>query len=527
MRLRLIALYFILGTGVATAQPSRHVVLISIDGFHPDMYLDSSWPTPNLRELMKRGTYADHMLSVFPAYTYPSHTAMITGALPARSKVVFNQPKGSRGEWNWYASYIKVPTLWQALKANRLTTAAVMWPASVGADITYNVSEIWSVNHPDDRITETRKYATPGLVEEIERNATGKLDSTNMSDGFFSLDENAGRMAAYIFKTYRPAFLALHFAEVDGFEHDQGRDGDSVRLAVESNDRAIGDVLEAIDKSGEKDSTTVIIVGDHGFSTIHTIFRPNMLIKDLPVRFVAAGGSAFLYFKPSDGDLPTIESGLRTATSWGEDIVKAIGKTRPELKDFQEYKARNFQEEETRQLIIQYWTKYNSWAGLVAGVLGHIEISNTPPYSEASMIKAVTDSLNQLPEDKRKLFRIIDRAELDRMGADSAAILALAAVPGVVFSGAVQAHQTENHGPGTLIQQNNLDGVFVPTHGGHHGYDPNIPDMYTGFIATGAGIRQGGSILSLRVTDIAPLVAHLLGVDFPCPDGKLVEGILR
>jgi len=467
------------------------------------------------------------MLSVFPAYTYPSHTAMVTGALPARSKVVFNQPNGSRGEWNWYASYIKVPTLWQILKSNALTTSAVMWPAGVGADITYNVSEIWSVNHPDDRITETRKYATPGLVEEIERNATGKLDSTNMSDGFFSLDENAGRMAAYIFKTYKPAFLALHFAEVDGFEHDQGRDGDSVRLAVACNDRAIGDVLEAIDKSGEKDSTTVIIVGDHGFSTIHTVFRPNMLIKDLPVRFIAAGGSAFLYFKPSDIDLPLIESGLRTAKSWGEDIARAIGKVQPELKDFQEYKARNFQEEETRQLIIQYWPTYNSWAGLDAHGLDQIEISNTPPYSEASVIKAVTDSLNRLPEDKRKLFRIIDRAELDRMGADSGAFLALAAVPGVVFSGAVQAHQIENHGPGTLIQQNNLDGVFIPTHGGHHGYDPNIPDMYTGFIACGAGIAKGDHIPELCVTDIAPLIAKLLGIEFQAPDGKLVPGILR
>ncbi len=71
----------------AQAGVTKHVILISIDGFHPDMYLDKSWPTPNLRELMKAGTYAGHMLSVFPVYTYPSHTAMLTGALPARSKI--------------------------------------------------------------------------------------------------------------------------------------------------------------------------------------------------------------------------------------------------------------------------------------------------------------------------------------------------------------------------------------------------------------------------------------------------------
>src|ERR1700731_4615961 len=80
----------------------KHVILISIDGFQPDMYLDPNWPAPNLRQLMKQGTYADHMLSVFPSYTYPSHTAMLTGALPARSGIYFNQPIGNRGEWNWF-----------------------------------------------------------------------------------------------------------------------------------------------------------------------------------------------------------------------------------------------------------------------------------------------------------------------------------------------------------------------------------------------------------------------------------------
>jgi hypothetical protein len=144
-----------------------------------------------------------------------------------------------------------------------------------------------------------------------------------------------------------------------------------------------------------------------------------------------------------------------------------------------------------------------------------------------ALVKAVIDSLDKLPADKRKLFRIVDRKELDDMGADSNAILALAAQPGLVFSGAVKAGSAVNNGPGTSIQQNSLAGVFVPTHGGHHGYDPNIPDMYTGFIAEGAGIVKGGHIHELRVTDIAPLIAKLLGIQFNTPDGKLPLGVLK
>jgi predicted AlkP superfamily pyrophosphatase or phosphodiesterase len=436
---------FCLTFSAAGAQQVKHIILISIDGFHPDMYLDQSWPAPNLRQMLKDGTYANHLLSVFPSYTYPSHTAMLTGALPARSGIYYNQPTGSKGDWNWFTNAIKVPTLWQVLKKAGMTTAAVEWPVSIDSNITWNVPEIWSDKYPD-RITESRKYATPGLIDEIERNATGKLDSANMSEDNFSMDDNSARMAAYIYETTKPALLAVHFAEVDGYEHEYGRDADSVRIALSVADHDVGVLLEAVRKSKMKDSTVVIVVGDHGFCTIHTVFRPNMLFKSLPARFMAAGGSAFLYTKEKNTTL---------------------------------------------------------------------------------IIKQVTDSLNSLPKDRRNLFRIVDRRELDKMGADSNAVMALAAVPGIVFSSAIAKDKVTNTGPGTSIQNNPLAGVFIPVTGGHHGYDPNIPDMYTGFIAWGKAINKGGHIKELTVTDIAPLISKLLGIDFKTPDGKLVPGIIK
>jgi predicted AlkP superfamily pyrophosphatase or phosphodiesterase len=426
----------------------KHVILISIDGLHPDMYLDKSWPAPNLRELMQQGTYAKHMLSVFPSYTYPSHTAMLTGAYPVRSGIYFNQPIGS-DDWNWFMKNIKVPTLWQVLKKDGLTTAAVQWPVSVGPDITWNIPEIWSDAHPD-RITESRKYATPGLVEEVEKNVTGELNSANMSESALSMDYNSADIAAYIFKTKKPALLAVHFAIVDGTEHDYGRDGSKVKDALSAIDQCVATVVEAVKKSGIADSTSIIVVGDHGFSIINTIMRPNLLIQNVHAGFIAAGGSCFLY----------------------------------------------------------------AYAG-------------TKKSDDAAMVKAVTDSLDKLPKEKRKLFRIIYRKELDKMGADSAALLALTAEPGMVFSGSTKAAAVVNHGPGTLIQQSKYEGVFLPTTGGHHGYDPNIKDMWTGFIAAGAGINKGGHIREMRVVDVAPLIAKLLGIEFKTPDGQLVEGIIK
>ncbi|SDE66328.1 Type I phosphodiesterase / nucleotide pyrophosphatase [Mucilaginibacter pineti] len=133
-------LYF----SIVKAQKTSHVIVMSIDGFRPEMYQNTSWQTPNLKALMNQGTYANHMLSVFPSYTYPTHTAMVTGAFPARSGIYYNQPVGSKGDWHWFTSAIKVPTLWQVLKKSGKTTSAVEWPVSVDKDITYNVPEIWS-----------------------------------------------------------------------------------------------------------------------------------------------------------------------------------------------------------------------------------------------------------------------------------------------------------------------------------------------------------------------------------------------
>src|SRR5438105_3516204 len=138
----------------------------------------------------------------------------------------------------------------------------------------------------------------------MELNATGKLNGQNMNEEYLSLDENAGRMAAYIFKTYKPNFLAVHFACVDGAEHEQGREGDKVTLAIATADRAIGNILETVEKAKMKDSTTILIIGDHGFMNMQSVLRPNVWLKQAKllgdakqwnVKFQPSGGSAFLY----------------------------------------------------------------------------------------------------------------------------------------------------------------------------------------------------------------------------------------
>ncbi|MBI3301622.1 MAG: alkaline phosphatase family protein [Deltaproteobacteria bacterium] len=109
------------------------------------------------------------------------------------------------------------------------------------------------------------------------------------------------------------------------------------------------------------------------------------------------------------------------------------------------------------------------------------------------------------------IVRIVDRGHLDQMGAFPEAILALEAEDGYYFSFSNPKLQVLN--PGDPFK-------------GMHGYLPTNPQMATGFIASGRGIRQGVVIPSLRMLDVAPTVAALLHLDLPSAEGVPLVGIL-
>src|SRR5690606_41355692 len=60
------------GTG-ARGRAADHVVLISVDGFRPEFYLDERWPAPMLQRMAREGAHARAVRGVMPTVTYPSH----------------------------------------------------------------------------------------------------------------------------------------------------------------------------------------------------------------------------------------------------------------------------------------------------------------------------------------------------------------------------------------------------------------------------------------------------------------------
>ncbi len=66
--------------------------------------------------------------------------------------------------------------------------------------------------------------------------------------------------------------------------------------------------------------------------------------------------------------------------------------------------------------------------------------------------------------------------------------------------------------PGTLASIGNL--FQASTFFGQHGYDPNLPEMKAIYYAAGPDIKKR-TLLNVDNIDVAPTVAHLLGIKAP------------
>lgn len=291
---------------VSWSQEAKHLVIISVDGFRSNFYMENKWPTPNMKELAHKGVYAKGVNGIFPTVTYPSHTTLITGVGPDKHGIYYNteiNEKGESGNWIYDFSKIKSKTLWQVAKEKGLKTASVSWPISVNSPfIDYNIPEIWSFENPMDRRGATQKYAYPkGLFQEVVANATGNLEMNDYNLSSLKMDQNLARIAGYILKTYKPNLLTIHLPNTDGAQHKNGRDGIGVEKAIAGADQAVSTIIDALKKAKMFESTNIIITGDHGFVTVHTSISANLWLKEINVEdkafFFSTGGSTFLHLR--------------------------------------------------------------------------------------------------------------------------------------------------------------------------------------------------------------------------------------
>jgi len=313
-----------LGASAVPAQEKAPLlVMVSVDGLCPD-YLTAADAhgarIPTLRKLLKEGAYAEGVVGVVPTVTYSSHTTLVTGVWPAEhgiwANTMFDPLQKNYQGWYWYAEDIHLPTLWEAAERAGRTTASIQWPVTVGADITWNIPEVWRAGTPEDAKL-IRALSTRGLLDEAAKDIgpyRGGMDSS------IEGDEVRGNYAIWILQKKRPGLLTLHLTALDHIQHETGPFSAESVAILERLDAMIEKVLQAAEKTAPG-RAFVAVVSDHGFVkyeqqlNLFSAFRDAKLftanekgsITDWKAMPWVTGGSAAIVLK-EPRDQATIET---------------------------------------------------------------------------------------------------------------------------------------------------------------------------------------------------------------------------
>lgn len=101
--------------------------------------------------------------------------------------------------------------------------------------------------------------------------------------------------------------------------------------------------------------------------------------------------------------------------------------------------------------------------------------------------------------------RVYSRDDILAKGGDPRALIALEAVDGFRFS---MGYDGEMYTP--------------KPNTGHHGYDPDRPEMKTTFLMYGPGIKPG-KVDDVRLIDLAPTIASWLALSMPGTEGRVLD----
>jgi predicted AlkP superfamily pyrophosphatase or phosphodiesterase len=309
----------------------RHALVISVDGLGASLYdrLAAKIHISNVPRLRREGSYAEGVVGIYPTVTYPSHTTIITGRMPAEHGIYSNlssrEPGKNPEDWFWFTKAIKVPTLWDEARAHHMTTGAVFWPVTAGAPIDWDVPEIWDPQKPlvVDPIY-VAKYATPGLLFD----AVLEIGPPRPGE---ELDVIRTHLATFILKKHKPNLLLVHLLDLDEAEHHFGPDSPQAAATLEKIDGHIGELLAADQAAGLADSTDVFLVSDHGFLPVETEIKPNVLLVKAGlltadekghitggrIATVANGGSFFIYWPESEELRSKVDEALKPLRDQG------------------------------------------------------------------------------------------------------------------------------------------------------------------------------------------------------------------
>ena len=301
---------------IVPAKPQRHVVVVVWDGMRPDFVSERN--TPTLWKLAREGTTFRNHHPVYPSATMVNGTAMVTGVYPGRSGIIANhvyrpdiEPRYAvdvellstvkKGDELSNGKYITVPTIAELLQGAGARTA-IAAAKTVGLLLDRHPNEPGANNN----VTLFAGKALPNSALALITEKLGSFPSAHLQKDSWT----TRALIDFLWKDGVPAFSVLWLGEPDLTEHETAPGSPAALAAIKSADANLAAVLVALNQRKVRGTTDVLVVSDHGFSTIKRSIELPKILKEagLPattefnaeakagdIMLAGNGGSVFFY----------------------------------------------------------------------------------------------------------------------------------------------------------------------------------------------------------------------------------------
>ena len=266
----MIFILFILVSHILISE--NYVLLVSFDGFRYD-YIDNV-STPSFDKVEKNGVKAESLVPVFPSLTFPNHYSIATGCYPDKHRIISNSfySKTLNKTYSMYdkqsvldSSFYGCEPIWMTAEKNGIKAASYFWVGSEAIG------------------------KTPSIYKNYDSSIsfTSRIDSVM---AWFSLPKES-----------RPNLALLYFNEPDHTGHMFGPNSMEIEDAIIQSDQILGYLLSQIELLDIKNNLDLIIVSDHGMSTVtedKIIFLDDFIPKE---EANYSGGGSILFLDRKKG----------------------------------------------------------------------------------------------------------------------------------------------------------------------------------------------------------------------------------
>ena len=318
--------------GAAPKGKAEHVVVLVWDGMRPDFITPQY--TPNLYSLAANGVFFKHHHPLYISSTEVNGTGLATGVYPDRSGIMANSdyrreigwlsPQGTesldavrRGDFITGGNYLGgAATVAEILQKKGHPTVIA---GTKAVALLHDRSSRKTTEAGKDSILLYRGQTIPRYVRDsLIKVNDDKQFPTNTTHPNTAPDAWTTKALTHgLWRKGVPMYTLLWLSEPDASQHETGPGSDISISAIENSDKNLGEILKMLDEKKVRDKTDVIIVSDHGFSTIQRAvdvvetlkrqkFKATKKFEDPEpgdIMVVGLGGSVSLYVVDHDEDV--------------------------------------------------------------------------------------------------------------------------------------------------------------------------------------------------------------------------------